>query len=233
MKKNIGEIEKVMKLVKDENVKMVDFKFMDFPGLWQHFSVPVGEFTENSFEDGHGFDGSSIRGWKTIHESDMLIIPDPETAVIDPFSTFKTMSIICDVYEPLTKEKYGRCPRNIAQKAEAYLKSTGVADTAYYGPEAEFFILDDVRFDTNEHSSYYYVDSNEGRWNSGREEKPNLGYKPRYKEGYFPSRRPMQPSRYAMQWLRTSCQSDYILRLHIMKSQRRVRLKLISDMHRL
>ncbi len=186
MKKNIGEIEKVMKLVKDENVKMVDFKFMDFPGLWQHFSVPVGEFTENSFEDGHGFDGSSIRGWKTIHESDMLIIPDPETAVIDPFSTFKTMSIICDVYEPLTKEKYGRCPRNIAQKAEAYLKSTGVADTAYYGPEAEFFILDDVRFDTNEHSSYYYVDSNEGRWNSGREEKPNLGYKPRYKEGYFP-----------------------------------------------
>ncbi len=186
LKKNIAEIEKVMKLVKDETVKMVNFKFMDFPGMWQQFSVPIHEFTEDIFEDGHGFDGSSIRGWKTIHESDMLIIPDPETAVIDPFSATKTLSIICDVYEPLTKEKYGRCPRNIAQKAEAYLKSTGIADTAYYGPEAEFFILDEVRFDTNEHSSYYYVDSDEGRWNSGREEKPNLGYKPRYKEGYFP-----------------------------------------------
>jgi glutamine synthetase len=186
VKKNAGDVEKVMKLVKDEDVKMVNFKFMDFPGMWQQFSVPIHEFTEDIFEDGHGFDGSSIRGWKTIHESDMLIIPDPETGVIDPFATIKTLSIICDVFEPLTKEKYGRCPRNIAQKAEAYLKSTGIADTAYYGPEAEFFILDDIRFDTNEHSSYYYIDSNEGRWNSGRDEKPNLGYKPRYKEGYFP-----------------------------------------------
>ncbi|HEX9656805.1 MAG TPA: type I glutamate--ammonia ligase [Bacteroidota bacterium] len=179
-------IAKVFKLIKDEDVKMVDFKFMDFPGSWQHFSVPVSQLSESSFEEGFGFDGSSIRGWKAINESDMLIIPDASTGKIDHFIDVKSLSLICDVHDPLTKEKYERCPRSIAQRAEAYMKSTGIADTSYFGFEAEFFIFDDVRFDTNEHCSYYYLDSIEGRWNSGRDEMPNLGYKPRYKEGYFP-----------------------------------------------
>ncbi|MRR39009.1 glutamine synthetase, partial [bacterium] len=176
----------VFKTIKDQGVKMIDFKFMDFPGQWQHFSVPVSQLTESSFHDGFGFDGSSIRGWKAINESDMLLIPDPATAFVDQFVEVKTLSLICDVFDPITKEKYERCPRNIAQKAESFLKSTGIADTCYFGAEAEFFIFDDIRFDTNEHSSYFYIDSVEGRWNSGREEMPNLGYKPRYKEGYFP-----------------------------------------------
>jgi glutamine synthetase len=179
-------IENVFRLIKEHNVKMVDLKFMDLPGQWQHFSVPVHELTERSFEEGFGFDGSSIRGWKSINESDMLVIPDPTTAFIDPFIEVPTISLICDVYDPVTKEKYERCPRYIAQKAEAYLKSTGIADTAYFGPELEFFIFDDVRFDQNTHEGYYYIDSIEGQWNSGRDEKPNLAYKPRYKEGYFP-----------------------------------------------
>jgi len=185
-KKNDSDVARAFTLIKDAGVKMVDFKFMDFPGQWQHFSVPVTQLEESSFEDGFGFDGSSIRGWKAINESDMLIIPDASTAIIDQFIEVKTLSLICDVYDPLTKEKYERCPRSIAQRAEAYLKSTGIADTAFFGFEAEFFIFDDVRFDSNEHCSYYYLDSIEGRWNSGRDEMPNLGYKPRYKEGYFP-----------------------------------------------
>jgi glutamine synthetase len=159
---------------------------MDFPGQWQHFTVPVTQFNAGSFEDGYGFDGSSIRGWKPIHESDMLLIPDAETMFVDSFIEAPTISLICDVYEPATKEKYSRCPRNIAQKAEAYLISTGIADTVYYGPEAEFFVFDDVRFDSQPNGSFYVVDSIEGKWNSGREENPNLGYKPRFKEGYFP-----------------------------------------------
>ncbi len=179
-------IENVFRLIEKHNVKMVDLKFMDLPGQWQHFSVPVHELTEKSFEEGFGFDGSSIRGWKSINESDMLVIPDPTTAFIDPFIEVPTISLICDVYDPVTREKYERCPRYIAQKAEAYLKSTGIADTAYFGPELEFFIFDDVRFDQNTHEGYYYIDSIEGQWNSGRDEKPNLAYKPRYKEGYFP-----------------------------------------------
>ena len=179
-------IENVFRMIKENKIKMVDLKFMDFPGQWQHFSVPVHELTEKSFEEGFGFDGSSIRGWKSINESDMLVIPDPTTAFIDPFIEVPTISLICDVYDPLTKEKYERCPRYIAQKAEAYLKSTGIADTVYFGPEAEFFIFDDARFDQNAHEGYYYIDSIEGQWNSGRDEKPNLAYKPRYKEGYFP-----------------------------------------------
>ncbi|MBF0549309.1 MAG: type I glutamate--ammonia ligase [Deltaproteobacteria bacterium] len=176
----------VMDMVKSKGVKMVDVKFMDFLGLWQHFSVPVSELSEDSFEDGYGFDGSSIRGWQPIHASDMLVIPDPTTAVMDPFTKEATLSLICDIADPLTKERYTRDPRNIAHKAEAYLKSTGLADTAYFGPEAEFFIFDDVRFGQDEHSGFYFVDSKEGFWNSGRIENPNLGYKPRYKEGYFP-----------------------------------------------
>ncbi len=185
-KSSNGAIEKVLKFIKENDIKFVDMKFMDFPGQWQHFTVPASNFNASSFEDGFGFDGSSIRGWKSIHESDMLLIPEAETMFVDPFIEAPTISLICDVYEPATKEKYSRCPRNIAQKAEAYLISTGIADTVYYGPEAEFFVFDDVRFDSQPNGSFYIVDSIEGKWNTGREENPNLGYKPRYKEGYFP-----------------------------------------------
>lgn len=186
MAKSESPIDKVLKYIKSSGIKYVDLKFMDFPGQWQHFTVPVTQLDKDSFDNGFGFDGSSIRGWKPINESDMLIIPDPSSMFVDPFIEQPTISLICDVYEPATKEKYSRCPRNIAQKAEAYLKSTGIADTVFYGPEAEFFIFDDVRFDSQPNSQYYFVDSIEGRWNSGRDESPNLGYKPRYKEGYFP-----------------------------------------------
>ena len=176
----------VLKMAKEKDAKVLDIKFMDFPGMWQHFSVPLHELSESSFEDGYGFDGSSIRGWRAIHESDMLVIPDPTTAVMDPFCDIPTLSLIGNIVDPITRERYTRDPRNVAQKAEAYLQYTGIADTAYFGAEAEFFIFDDIRFDLNEHSSYYFLDSIEGRWNSGRDEKPNLGYKPRFKEGYFP-----------------------------------------------
>ena len=176
----------VLKMVKEKSARVLDIKFMDFPGMWQHFSVPIHELSESSFEDGYGFDGSSIRGWRSIHESDMLVIPDPATAIMDPFCEIPTLSLIGNIVDPITKERYTRDPRNVAQKAEAYLQYTGIADVAYFGSEAEFFIFDDIRFDQNEHCSYYYVDSVEGRWNSGREEGPNLGYKPRFKEGYFP-----------------------------------------------
>ncbi len=186
MAKSNPDVANVLDFVKANGIKFVDLKFMDFPGQWQHFTVPVTQFSADSFEDGYGFDGSSIRGWKAINESDMLIIPDPTTMFVDPFIEAPTISLICDVYEPSTKEKYSRCPRNIAQKAEAYLSSTGLADISFFGPEAEFFIFDDVRFDTQPNGSFYVVDSIEGKWNSGREEGPNLGYKPRYKEGYFP-----------------------------------------------
>ena len=179
-------VSEVFSMVKDHSIKMVDFKFVDFPGQWQHLTIPITEFSEGTFEQGVGFDGSSIRGWKQIHESDMLIVPDPKTAIVDQFCAIPTMSMICNVYDPLTKQKYDRDPRNIALKAETYLKQTGIADTAFFGPEAEFFIFDDIRYDTNEHSSYYFLDSSEGKWNSGRDEKPNLGYKPSFKEGYFP-----------------------------------------------
>ncbi len=178
--------EKVLEMAKRNGAVMADLKFMDFPGMWQHFSVPISELEVESFEDGFGFDGSSIRGWQPIHASDMLVIPDPATAIMDPFAAAPTISLICNIVDPVTKEQYSRDPRYIAQKAEAYLKSTGLADTAYFGPEPEFFIFDDIRYATNQHSSFYFVDSVEGSWNTGREENPNLGYKPRYKEGYFP-----------------------------------------------
>ncbi|TEB11563.1 type I glutamate--ammonia ligase [Pelotomaculum propionicicum] len=176
----------VLAFAKEKDVKMVDVKFIDLPGMWQHFSVPIQEFDENTFEEGLGFDGSSIRGFRVINESDMILIPDPTTACIDPFCKATTLSIICNVVDPITGERYNRDPRNIAQKAEEYLISTGIADQSFWGPEAEFFIFDDIRFDQNQHSGYYYIDSVEGIWNSGRAEGPNLGYKPRYKEGYFP-----------------------------------------------
>ena len=176
----------VVKLVKDKDIKFIDYRFMDFPGMQQHFSVPAGLLEEATFEEGLGFDGSSIRGWQSIHESDMLLVPDPTTATIDPFSELPTLILYCNILDPITKESYTRDPRHIAQKAENYLASTGIGDTAYFGPEAEFFIFDDIQYDTNQHSSYYFLDSSEGIWNAGREEGPNLGYKLRYKEGYFP-----------------------------------------------
>ncbi|MCZ6872225.1 MAG: type I glutamate--ammonia ligase [bacterium] len=176
----------VLKFAADNGAKMLDLRFMDLPGLWQHLTVPISELSEDVFTDGFGFDGSSIRGWQAINASDMLIIPAPETAVIDPFMKAPTLVMICDIVDPITRENYSRDPRNIAKKAEAFLKSTGLADTAFFGPEAEFFIFDDIRYDSNEYSSYYFVDSVEGQWNTGRDEGPNLGYKPRYKEGYFP-----------------------------------------------
>ncbi len=178
--------KEVLALCREKDVKSVDLKFMDFPGLWQHFTIPVDKLDEDVFEDGLGFDGSSIRGWQKINESDMLVVPQPETAVIDPFCAIKTLSMICNIQDPVTREDYSRDPRNIARKAANYLKSTSIADVCYVGPEAEFFIFDDIRFDQTTNSGYYFIDSIEGQWNRGREENPNLGYKLRYKEGYFP-----------------------------------------------
>ena len=175
----------VMAFVKEHNVQILDLRFTDIPGLWHHVSYPIGQLSEASFEEGFGMDGSSIRGWAAIHESDMLLIPDPATKVLDPFTEAPTMVMVCDVIDPVTKQRYDRDPRYIAKKAEMYLASTGLADTAYFGAEAEFFIFDNVRFDQNEHEGYYFIDAEEGRWNSGRADN-NLGYRPRYKEGYFP-----------------------------------------------
>ncbi|MFH1136132.1 MAG: type I glutamate--ammonia ligase [Pseudomonadota bacterium] len=178
--------KEVLEMIKKHNAVMFDLKFMDFVGTWQHFSVPVSEVDESIFEEGLGFDGSSISGWQPIHASDMLVIPDPATAQMDPFTCHPTMSVICDIVDPVTKEPYSRDPRNIAKKAEKYLLQTGIGDTAFFGPEAEFFVFDDIRFDCKPQGSYYFLDSSEGIWNSGRVENPNLGYKPRFKEGYFP-----------------------------------------------
>ncbi len=173
-------------MVRGEGVEMVDLRFCDLPGLMQHFSVPAHQLTEAAFAEGFGFDGSSIRGFQEIQESDMILVPDSTTAVKDPFREHATLNMNCFVRDPITGESYSRDPRYIAQKAENYLKETGIADTAYFGPEAEFFIFDDVRFKQDSHSASYSVDSIEGIWNSDRDEGPNLGYKPRHKEGYFP-----------------------------------------------
>ncbi len=176
----------VIKEIKDKGIIFVDFRFMDFPGLQQHFTLPAGLVDEDIFEDGLGFDGSSIRGWQGIHESDMLVVPDPETATLDPFSDLPTLILFCNILDPITKERYTRDPRNIAIKAVAYMESLGIGDRAVFGPEAEFFIFDDIRFETNSYSSFHMVDSREGIWNSAADEMPNLGYKLRHKEGYFP-----------------------------------------------
>ena len=183
--------KEVLALCREKDVKAVDFRFMDFPGLWQHFTIPVNGLTEEVFEDGLGFDGSSMRGWQAINESDMLVVPQPETAFLDPFTELSTLAMICNIQDPITREDYSRDPRNVARKAVSYLKSTGIADTAYFGPEAEFFIFDDVRFDQTADHGFYFVDSVEGEWNRGKDTKaagegPNLGYKLRHKEGYFP-----------------------------------------------
>jgi glutamine synthetase len=176
----------VLQLIGDEGIEIVDVRFCDLPGLMQHFSMPAGQLTAEVFDEGVGFDGSSIRGFQEIQESDMLLVPDPNTAVIDPFTQHKTLNLNCFVNDPVTGESYSRDPRYVARKAEEHLTSTGLADTCYMGPEAEFFVFDDVRFDQNEHEGYYSIESVEAAWNTGREENPNLGYKPRYKEGYFP-----------------------------------------------
>ena len=171
---------------KKHDAKMVDLKFTDLLGSWQHCSYPIELWDEGTFEDGVGFDGSSIRGWQGIHESDMLAVPDASTAVLDPFFQRPTVSVIADIVDPITKENYTRDPRHVARKAEKHLKSTGIADTCYIGPEPEFFIFDTVRYEQNEHHGFYEIDSVEGAWNTARFEEPNLGYKPGYKGGYFP-----------------------------------------------
>ena len=173
-------------LIKEQGIKLIDFKFCDILGTWQHFTTTLTEYSESLFTDGLGFDGSSIRGWKAINNSDMLVIPDASTAWVDVFNAEPTLSFICDIVDPITKEPYDRDPRGIAGKAESYLNSTGIADTAFFGPEAEFFIFDDVKYHYTTNSSGHSVDSIEAHWNSGREESPNLGYKIRAKEGYFP-----------------------------------------------
>ncbi len=177
----------VLKTVADESYEYIDLRFCDLPGQVQHFTVPAHELSEDSFEDGFGFDGSSIRGFQAIQESDMLLLPDPDTAVDDPFRSRKTLILYCFVHDPVTGEPYSRDPRFVARKAEVHLQGTGIAETSYWGPEAEFYIFDSARFAQNQHSSFHYLDSEEGAWNSGRDEDGgNLGYKPRYKEGYFP-----------------------------------------------
>jgi glutamine synthetase len=182
-------VKDVLDLVKKNKVEIVDFKFVDMPGLWQHFSIPAQELTDELFEQGIGFDGSSIRGFQAINESDMLLIPDPDTALLDPFTEHVTLSLVCNILDPITREAYGRDPRYIAQKAEKHLKSTGLADTSYWGPEIEFFIFDSIRFGQSANEGFYHIDSEEGAWNTGKEGpngSGNLGYKIRYKEGYFP-----------------------------------------------
>jgi glutamine synthetase len=177
--------KEVLEFAHANQARQVDLRFCDIPGIWHHVSYPIEELSEASFEEGFGFDGSSIRAWAAISESDMLLIPDPSTAFMDPFAETPTLVMLCDVIDPITRQHYERDPRWIARKAETYLLNTGVADTCYMGAEAEFFIFDNISFDQNQHSGFYYIDAEEGRWNSGRR-RDNLGYRPRYKEGYFP-----------------------------------------------
>ncbi len=179
------DARRVLEFAKKSKAQVVDLKFCDLVGTWQHFSLPIEELNEATFKEGSGFDGSSIRGWKAIHNSDMLVIPDPKTVTLDPFTKVPTLSLVCNIVDPITRESYDRDPRNVAQKAERYLKSTKIGDTSYWGPEAEFFIFDHARYDQDSHSGYYFIDSDEAIWNSGKE-GANLGAKPRHKEGYFP-----------------------------------------------
>ncbi|HEY5595058.1 MAG TPA: type I glutamate--ammonia ligase, partial [Nitrospiria bacterium] len=178
-------VKEVLEFAKKNKVEVVDLKFVDFPGTWQHFTIPVEEMTEALFKEGSGFDGSSIRGWQAINNSDMLVVPDPNTAILDPFCQAPTLSMVCDIMDPITQESYSRDPRYIAKKAESYLLKSKIGDVAYFGPEAEFFIFDGARFDQTTNSGYYFIESDEGIWNAGKE-GGNLGYKPRHKEGYFP-----------------------------------------------
>ncbi len=178
--------QEVVERGRQAGVQMVDLRFSDLLGVWQHFTIPVDELTPGLFQEGIGFDGSSIRGFQQIHESDMLLLPDAASARVDPMSRVSTLILTCNVVDPITRAPYSRDPRGVAQRAERYLAQSGIATTSYWGPEVEFFVFDDVRYDQNQHSGYYFLDSAEGAWNTGREERPNLGHKPRYKEGYFP-----------------------------------------------
>ena len=178
--------EDVLAMVRGEGIEIVDLRFCDLPGMMQHFSVPAHQLTVEAFSEGYGFDGSSIRGFQEIQESDMILVPDPASAVRDPFRQHPTLNLNCWVKDPITGEAYTRDPRYVAKKAEEYLRTTGVADTAFFGPEAEFFIFDNVQYDQNQYSSMHKVDSVEGQWNTARDEGPNLGHKIRYKQGYFP-----------------------------------------------
>jgi glutamine synthetase len=177
--------KEVLEFANQNDARQLDLRFTDLPGLLQHISYPITMLGEDTFDEGFGIDGSSIRGWAAINESDMLLIPDSTTAFMDPFNEVPTLVMTCDVIDPITRQHYDRDPRWIAKKAELFLQNSGIADTAYFGAEAEFFIFDNVRFDQNQHSGFYFIDAEEGRWNSGRETN-NLGYRPRYKEGYFP-----------------------------------------------
>jgi glutamine synthetase len=181
-----SDVKAVLELIRQRNVQVVDVKFCDLPGTWQHFSIPAATLTEEMVKEGLGFDGSSIRGFQAINESDMLLMPDLSTAFVDPVLSVPTLSVVCDIYDPLTLEPYSRDPRFVAFKAEEHLKTSGVATASYWGPEAEFFIFNSVRFDQTANEGYYHIDSEEGIWNSGRNGTPNLGHRPRHKEGYFP-----------------------------------------------
>jgi glutamine synthetase len=178
--------KEVLGLIKEKDVRFIDLRFLDLPGVWQHVTVPVGIVGEEFFKEGKCFDGSSIRGFRDVHESDMILIPDPETAFLDPFMEQTTLCLICNIQDPLTGKNYARDPRFVARKAERYLESTGIADNSFWGPEAEFFIFNEMRFDQTMNAGYYHVDSVEGMWNMGRKEEPNLAYKVRGREGYFP-----------------------------------------------
>src|SRR6516165_10361993 len=178
--------KEVLATIREKEVKAIDLRFMDFPGMWKHFTIPAETLEESMFEDGLVFDGSSVHGWQAINESDMLVMPVADTAFLDPFCRDTTLTMIGNIQDPLTKEDYTRDPRNVARKAVNYMKSLGLADTANFGAELEFFLFDDVRFDQTQHSAFYFVDSSEGAWNMGRDEGPNLGHKLRYNEGYFP-----------------------------------------------
>ncbi|MFO7821933.1 MAG: type I glutamate--ammonia ligase [Lentisphaeria bacterium] len=173
-------------LAKQYNAKMVDLKFVDLLGTWQHCCYPIDTWDEETFEEGLGFDGSSIRGWQDIHQSDMIAIPDLDTAKLDTFFAEPTISILADIKDPETGEDYSRDPRDVARKGQAYLEDLGIADTCFIGPEPEFFIFDEVRYEQNQHTGFYKIDSVEGAWNTARFEEPNLGYKPGFKGGYFP-----------------------------------------------
>src|SRR2546425_12732972 len=181
--------EEVLRFAKEQGAKMVDLKFVDLPGMWQHFTVPIREPEEETFVEGKAFDGSSVKGFQTINESDMLIIPDPTTAIMDPVTVIPTLSLVCNIAHPGPagrKKPYSRDPRYIASKAEAYLRSSGIADTSYFGPEAEFFIFDNVLYNSTENIQYAEIDSDEAHWNNSHNSTPNLGHRMRTKEGYFP-----------------------------------------------
>jgi glutamine synthetase len=177
-------------MAREQQVAIVDLRFTDLPGTWQHFSIPAGELRSELFLEGIGFDGSSIRGFQHIHESDMLLLPDASSVFVDPVLSTRTLALVCDIIDPITREPYTRDPRYIAKKAEAFLPTTGIATTSYWGPEIEYYLFNSLRFDQNAHSGYFHIDSEEGIWNSGSNGVANLGHRPRHKEGYFPFPQP-------------------------------------------